>query len=133
MIPMLQILKVKRTFQFLLFGLFVEFEKKIVPWQSDSSTNCCFLCMKEFNLLNRRHHCRLCGRIICGDSGCLGFIPIKLLNEAKDLKSCSKCYKTLFRKKAEYQNRLNSNEKRMQIIFKVITANIQIFINGLIS
>eukprot|EP00911_Craspedida_sp_UC1_P000551 UC1_evm2s422 len=34
-------------------------------WQSDGDAKTCFLCQREFTLLFRRHHCRLCGRIVC--------------------------------------------------------------------
>ena len=35
------------------------------PWQYDSMTKLCAGCRCEFNPLNRRHHCRLCGKIFC--------------------------------------------------------------------
>lgn len=94
----------------------LEFEKKIVPWQSDSSAVSCYLCSEEFTFLNRRHHCRLCGRIIC--ASCSENIPIKLVGEARELKSCEKCFRTLFKKRFE-GILLNTNEKRMQTIYKV--------------
>ena len=36
-------------------------------WQNDDEVPKCSLCGSEFNLLNRRHHCRRCGRIFCID------------------------------------------------------------------
>ena len=36
------------------------------PWSSDDTANTCTSCNKPFDaLLNRRHHCRLCGKIFC--------------------------------------------------------------------
>ena len=35
-----------------------------VEWLPD--TNLCQLCLMNFTLLNRRHHCRLCGINVCG-------------------------------------------------------------------
>lgn len=35
------------------------------PWEFDEVQNCCTACRTEFNLINRRHHCRLCGKIFC--------------------------------------------------------------------
>ncbi|KAI1794555.1 FYVE-domain-containing protein [Ganoderma leucocontextum] len=41
-------------------------EQKITPWEEDSSVSQCPLCTASFHpLTNRKHHCRLCGRIIC--------------------------------------------------------------------
>lgn len=34
-------------------------------WQSDELNSTCHACQSEFNLINRRHHCRLCGNIFC--------------------------------------------------------------------
>ncbi|KAF7311523.1 FYVE-type domain-containing protein [Mycena kentingensis (nom. inval.)] len=41
-------------------------EQRITPWQEDSSVQKCPLCLTNFHpLTNRKHHCRLCGQIIC--------------------------------------------------------------------
>ncbi|KAI0362345.1 hypothetical protein OH77DRAFT_44645 [Trametes cingulata] len=41
-------------------------EQKITPWEDDASVSQCPLCSASFHpLTNRKHHCRLCGRIIC--------------------------------------------------------------------
>ncbi|CAI5756254.1 unnamed protein product [Candida verbasci] len=36
-------------------------------WQNDSEVSQCNLCNSHFSLINRRHHCRKCGKIICGN------------------------------------------------------------------
>ncbi|GJE95157.1 FYVE-domain-containing protein [Phanerochaete sordida] len=41
-------------------------EQAITPWEDDASVSQCPLCQASFHpLTNRKHHCRLCGRIIC--------------------------------------------------------------------
>ncbi|XP_075523297.1 1-phosphatidylinositol-3-phosphate 5-kinase FAB1B-like isoform X1 [Primulina tabacum] len=35
-------------------------------WMPDQSCRVCYECDTQFTLLNRRHHCRICGRIFCG-------------------------------------------------------------------
>ncbi|XP_022631797.1 1-phosphatidylinositol-3-phosphate 5-kinase FAB1B [Vigna radiata var. radiata] len=34
-------------------------------WMPDESCRVCYECDSQFNLFNRKHHCRLCGRIFC--------------------------------------------------------------------
>ncbi|KAH9981221.1 FYVE zinc finger-domain-containing protein [Lactifluus volemus] len=46
-------------------------EQSITPWQSDADVSQCPLCTASFHpITNRKHHCRLCGKIICS-------LPIK--------------------------------------------------------
>ncbi|KAA1471076.1 hypothetical protein DENSPDRAFT_818943 [Dentipellis sp. KUC8613] len=41
-------------------------EQHITPWQEDATVSACPLCTASFHpITNRKHHCRLCGRIIC--------------------------------------------------------------------
>lgn len=41
-------------------------EQRITPWQEDSAVSKCPFCHASFHpLTNRKHHCRLCGQIIC--------------------------------------------------------------------
>ncbi|KFM67123.1 Rabenosyn-5, partial [Stegodyphus mimosarum] len=42
-----------------------EFEKSIVPWVPDADVPLCPGCGKSFGLSRRRHHCRLCGGVMC--------------------------------------------------------------------
>ncbi|KAL8947512.1 MAG: hypothetical protein Q9222_006217 [Ikaeria aurantiellina] len=43
-------------------------EQSVVTWEEDSSVLRCPFCQQEFsNYTFRRHHCRLCGRVVCGD------------------------------------------------------------------
>ena len=36
-------------------------------WTDDNSVNSCYNCRDDFTFLNRRHHCRLCGKIFCSN------------------------------------------------------------------
>lgn len=35
-------------------------------WQPDDELSKCSICAAPFTFLNRRHHCRRCGRLVCG-------------------------------------------------------------------
>jgi len=53
------------------FGLEEEGEddfRERTAWQSKHDAKMCFGCGKAFSLVsNRHHHCRQCGRVVCGD------------------------------------------------------------------
>ncbi|XP_041995455.1 1-phosphatidylinositol-3-phosphate 5-kinase FAB1B-like [Salvia splendens] len=64
-------------------------------WMPDESCRVCYECDTQFTLFNRRHHCRLCGRIFC--SRCtLNSIPTEpeLPQEDQDrIRVCNYCFK----------------------------------------
>ncbi|KAI4719342.1 FYVE-domain-containing protein [Aureobasidium sp. EXF-10727] len=42
-------------------------DEVVVPrWQPDGELSACSICGNAFTFLNRRHHCRRCGRLVCG-------------------------------------------------------------------
>lgn len=49
------------------------FEKEVVPWMPDKYVQACPDCCRSFSLTRRRHHCRLCGGIMCDK--CSHFLP----------------------------------------------------------
>lgn len=59
-------------------------------WVPDSQSKSCGLCTKEFTLLVRRHHCRVCGSLVCNACS-----PHRLRVEAIDPKRavrvCTSC------------------------------------------
>ncbi|NXM32102.1 RBNS5 protein, partial [Oxyruncus cristatus] len=60
-------------------------EKSVVPWVSDQDVPFCPDCGSKFSIRNRRHHCRLCGSIMC--KKCMELISLPL---ASKLTSASK-------------------------------------------
>ncbi|KAJ1899774.1 carboxypeptidase Y-deficient [Kickxella alabastrina] len=56
-------------------------EQTVVRWEEDSAVTSCPFCLKSFGLLSsRRHHCRLCGRIICHRPTCSTHLLTPLLD-----------------------------------------------------
>lgn len=41
-------------------------QRRIYQWVKDDSVTSCHRCQSVFTVLNRRHHCRCCGKIFCG-------------------------------------------------------------------
>lgn len=44
----------------------VDTENLAPVWIHDKDALECMICNKSFTLLNRRHHCRKCGKVVCG-------------------------------------------------------------------
>ncbi|XP_011311929.1 rabenosyn-5 isoform X1 [Fopius arisanus] len=49
-------------------------EKTIVPWIDDKDVKLCPNCARSFHLARRKHHCRLCGAVMCHD--CTMFLSL---------------------------------------------------------
>lgn len=56
-------------------------EQSVVSWQDDASVPRCPFCQQDFTSYTfRRHHCRTCGRVVCGDpiTGCSSEIGLDI-------------------------------------------------------
>ncbi|CAI7662692.1 unnamed protein product, partial [Penicillium bialowiezense] len=90
-----------------------ELEQTIVSWQDDASVSRCPFCQQDFSGYTfRRHHCRTCGRVVCGDPSTecssevgLSIAPFAPANTEKanpenlvnvDIRLCKECKSTLF-------------------------------------
>ena len=77
-------------------------------WQDDTKITQCFKCKQNFTLYNRKHHCRICGKIYCYTC-CNLFISvpdfIDVLNQEshKNVRVCSQCNTNV---KKQYINQL---------------------------
>lgn len=61
----------------MVFSQFISMVKSWIPWRSepanvsrdfwmpDDSCRVCYECDAQFTVFNRKHHCRLCGRVFC--------------------------------------------------------------------
>lgn len=86
---------------------FREYCQRLIPWDPNESTDKCPLCKSEFNaLLSRKHHCRLCGGLLC--ASCSTFIPLRVMvwdekeqsqtgSNTINIRACSKCNNLLFK------------------------------------
>ncbi|KAM4722068.1 rabenosyn-5 [Rhinophrynus dorsalis] len=54
-------------------------ERSVVPWVSDQDVPFCPDCGNKFSIRNRRHHCRLCGSIMC--KRCTELVTLPLANK----------------------------------------------------
>ncbi|PSR82384.1 FYVE zinc finger protein [Coniella lustricola] len=44
-----------------------QLEQSIVTWEEDAKVPRCPFCQQEFSWSFRRHHCRMCGKVVCSD------------------------------------------------------------------
>ncbi|KAF5373177.1 hypothetical protein D9758_001633 [Tetrapyrgos nigripes] len=52
-------------------------EQRITPWEEDADVSKCRICLASFHpITNRKHHCRLCGRIICSLPATPGYVVV---------------------------------------------------------
>jgi WD40 repeat protein len=74
-------------------------------WIRDNDVEACASCRSRFTALNRRHHCRNCGRVMCGN--CSSYrIELPDLHHLKPVRVCKDCYEfqlNVKRRKDGYQ------------------------------
>ncbi|KAL9117023.1 MAG: hypothetical protein Q9187_006442 [Circinaria calcarea] len=93
-----------------------QLEQSVVTWEDDASVLRCPFCYQEFsNYTFRRHHCRLCGRVVCGDpqTSCSSEVALTVARASNnatektaeeigvDVRMCKDCKHTIF-SKAEF-------------------------------
>ncbi|KAJ2658278.1 carboxypeptidase Y-deficient [Coemansia sp. RSA 1199] len=76
-------------------------EQAVVVWQDDADAPSCPFCERVFGRLStRRHHCRLCGRVVCGRPQCSAQLSVPLplsdaqgfsTSESADIRACCEC------------------------------------------
>jgi len=90
-------------------------------WVPDDEVEKCSRCDAYFSMLNRKHHCRACGKIFCADcSSFTGSIPsyVSRVYEVKGggLRLCSSCNSVISTKK---------KSKRLILIFSLLPLKIK--------
>ena len=70
----------QRVFTEMTKKCFAALERSLVPWIADSEVKFCPICKKPFNVARRRHHCRLCGGIMCAK--CSTFVSVSFSSKS---------------------------------------------------
>lgn len=66
-------------------------------WIPDDQAIHCHSCREEFTVFRRKHHCRLCGNVIChACSANTFFIPGSSLADLRPARACDLCYRAKF-------------------------------------
>lgn len=61
-----------------------------IGWICDNDTSHCMRCTNGFSLFYRRHHCRLCGYVICRSCSC-SRLELVFIEEAGGSRVCQHC------------------------------------------
>ncbi|OTA63352.1 VAC1 protein [Hypoxylon sp. EC38] len=90
-------------------------EQSVVTWEDDGKIAKCPFCQQEFSWTFRRHHCRICGRVVCADpqTACSSEVGLDVTNPivsasekpggggsiSVDIRMCRDCKFTIFSKR----------------------------------
>ncbi|KAL5755459.1 hypothetical protein ACOSQ2_020205 [Xanthoceras sorbifolium] len=78
-------------------------------WMPDQSCRVCYECDSQFTIFNRRHHCRLCGRVFCGQCT-TNSVPAPSVDPKTDrdewekIRVCNYCFKQWQQGRAAHRN-----------------------------
>ena len=67
--------------------------KRRSDWTADHESNACVICRRKFTVTFRRHHCRLCGDLLCGD--CAPIRKSVALKKKGGVRCCHECFAEL--------------------------------------
>lgn len=114
-------------------------ERQITPWKPDQDISNCNICSRSFSYLVRKHHCRLCGNIVCGalETRCSHDVPFLTLrrnatdlpftemidNELLDnmvisLRLCANCLKSVYIPRKFHEDIKLDNESSIMIKYR---------------
>lgn len=99
-------------------------EQSIITWEEDAQVTNCPFCQQEFSTYTfRRHHCRMCGRVVCGDpkTECSTEIGLNVAADSSksekgvekvsvDVRMCKNCQHTLF-SRADFERAMAEKPK----------------------
>lgn len=112
-------------------------ERNIIAWEDDSTVTECPICSNVFGYSLRKHHCRLCGRVVCAShaTNCSRDAPISILidklgssqfhNEPKPkhdvcIRICQDCKNTVFSKR-NYESDLKATKSDLLYFYDTLT------------
>ncbi|XP_037958388.1 hepatocyte growth factor-regulated tyrosine kinase substrate isoform X2 [Teleopsis dalmanni] len=84
----------------------------------------CHRCRKEFSVLIRKHHCRNCGQVFCGDCTAKQ-CPLPKYGIEKDVRVCDVCYTALQRPQGKQLSRTTDSELPAEYVNSSLAQQVQ--------
>jgi len=66
----------------------------VKEWVPDDNAASCMVCTKAFSYKRRKHHCRLCGRVICGSCS-RNRVKIQHVTKKDKVRVCDRCFSSM--------------------------------------
>ncbi|PWN43121.1 hypothetical protein IE81DRAFT_329781 [Ceraceosorus guamensis] len=77
-------------------------------WVPDSSADKCIVCAEAFGMWRRKHHCRLCGQVVCWACSQRSFLIARYEDDGgeaeKPARACDACYDSVFPAEEEHSS-----------------------------
>jgi hypothetical protein len=93
-----------------------------LDWESDKSSSTCTICMTKFGrLIQRRHHCRSCGRLVCAQCSSnrakidSPISPSK--SEDNMQRVCDPCFQILNAKEEKLANETKQKDRKLDLLW----------------
>ncbi|XP_055065547.2 pleckstrin homology domain-containing family F member 2-like [Misgurnus anguillicaudatus] len=80
------------------------------PWIPDTASEVCMRCSDRFTVANRRHHCRMCGFVVCG--ACSKDRALLLNISSRPVRVCWHCTNDLEDQGEEEKSQRSANAKK---------------------
>jgi len=88
-------------------------------WVPDQKAAACMRCGKPWTILRWRHHCRLCGAVVCADCSTKTFFIVhprsKEASNNRPTRACNTCYEHVFPLIAEHNEDFSDNLRRQTL------------------
>ena len=97
-----------------------DFLRKIAlrTWEDDGKVEECTNCDDDFTLMNRRHHCRICGKVFC--KICSSY-KVQTTSKKKPVRSCAECHSFMALLQVHDKNKsslsaIHFEEKKVELV-----------------
>ncbi|CAD5216554.1 unnamed protein product [Bursaphelenchus xylophilus] len=98
---------------------------KVKPnWIKDEEYKKCMICLSKFTIVNRRHHCRCCGRVLCSECCSIRRKLDYMEENEKAQRVCQPCNLTLDRIEVYEKTQENIQPQQLESVENEVPTNL---------